>query len=127
MLMNVVLVALGGACGSVLRYGAGLAAARWLGVGFPYGTLFVNVTGSFAMGLLIECLTRRYGGADAQLRLLLATGVLGGYTTFSSFSLDVATLVERGALITAFVYLAVTILAGIAALFAGLALSRHLF
>ncbi len=127
MLINVVLVALGGAFGSALRYGAALLGTRWLGASFPYGTLFVNVTGSFAMGLLIEYLARRYAGAGGELRLLLATGVLGGYTTFSSFSLDVATLVERGALLTAFVYLAASILVGIAALFAGLALARHLF
>ncbi|KTR06183.1 camphor resistance protein CrcB [Aureimonas ureilytica] len=125
--MNWLLVALGGGLGSVLRYGAGLAAARWLGTAFPFGTLFVNVTGSFAMGVLVEFLARRYGGADANLRLLLATGVLGGYTTFSSFSLDFATLAERGELATAFVYLAVTILAGLGALFAGLALARQVF
>ncbi|KTQ85580.1 camphor resistance protein CrcB [Aureimonas ureilytica] len=126
-MMNFLLVALGGGLGSVLRYGAGLAAARWLGTAFPFGTLFVNVTGSFAMGVLVEFLARRYGGADANLRLLLATGVLGGYTTFSSFSLDFATLAERGELATAFVYLAVTILAGLGALFAGLALARQVF
>ncbi|WP_062222575.1 fluoride efflux transporter CrcB [Aureimonas sp. D3] len=126
-MMNFLLVAVGGGLGSVLRYGAGLAAARWLGTAFPFGTLFVNVTGSFVMGLLVEFLARRYGGADANLRLLLATGVLGGYTTFSSFSLDFATLAERGELGTAFVYLAVTILAGLGALFAGLALARQVF
>ncbi len=126
-MMNFLLVAVGGGLGSVLRYGAGLAAARWLGTAFPFGTLFVNVTGSFAMGVLVEFLARRYGGADANLRLLLATGVLGGYTTFSSFSLDFATLAERGELATAFVYLAVTILAGLGALFAGLALARQVF
>ncbi len=126
-MLNVFLVAAGGAFGSVLRYGAGLAATRLLGPAFPYGTLFVNVTGSFAMGLLIEYLARRYAGAGNELRLLLATGVLGGYTTFSSFSLDVATLAERGALLTAFVYLAASILVGVGSLFAGLALARHLF
>ncbi|WP_062234419.1 fluoride efflux transporter CrcB [Aureimonas sp. N4] len=126
-MMNFLLVAVGGGLGSVLRYGAGLAAARWLGTAFPFGTLFVNVTGSFAMGVLVEFLARRYGGADANLRLLLATGVLGGYTTFSSFSLDFATLAERGELATAFAYLAVTILVGLGALFAGLALARQVF
>jgi len=126
-MMNFLLVAVGGGLGSVLRYGAGLAAARWLGTAFPFGTLFVNVTGSFAMGVLVEFLARRYGGADAQLRLLLATGVLGGYTTFSSFSLDFAALADRGELTTAFLYLAVTILVGIGALFAGLVVARQVF
>jgi CrcB protein len=127
-MMNLVLVAVGGGVGSLLRFGAALAATRWLGPAFPFGTLFVNVTGSFAMGVLIEWLARRHAGAAGEgLRLFLATGVLGGYTTFSTFSLDVAALAERGALATAFVYLAASILVGVGALFAGLAVARHLF
>ncbi|WP_062115899.1 fluoride efflux transporter CrcB [Aureimonas sp. AU40] len=127
-MLNVVLVAVGGGLGSLLRYGAAVAATRWFGSAFPFGTLFVNVTGSFVMGVLIEYLARRYAGtAGAGLRLFLATGILGGYTTFSTFSLDVAVLAERGALLTAFVYLAASILVGVGALFAGLALARHLY
>ncbi|ALN73737.1 fluoride efflux transporter CrcB [Aureimonas sp. AU20] len=127
-MLNVVLVAVGGGLGSLLRYGAAVAATRWFGPAFPFGTLFVNVTGSFAMGVLVEYLSRRYAGtAGAALRLFLATGILGGYTTFSTFSLDVAVLAERGALLTAFLYLAASILVGVGALFAGLALARHLF
>ena len=127
MTANVLLVALGGALGSVLRYGLGLLGARLLGAGFPHGTLFVNLTGSFAMGLLVEVLARRYAGSDAAVRLFLATGVLGGYTTFSTFSLDVASLAQRGDLLLAALYLSASVVLGIAALFAGLALGRHLF
>ncbi len=82
-MLNVVLVAIGGALGSVARYGVSLAAGRWLGLGFPYGTLFVNITGSFAMGALIAWLGRHVE-MPPEWRLFLAVGVLGGYTTFSS-------------------------------------------
>lgn len=124
MVKQILLVALGGAFGSVCRYLVGLASIRLWGVGFPWGTLVVNVAGSFAMGVLIELLARRFD-ASAELRLLLATGVLGGFTTFSSFSLDAAVLWERGEAMTAFVYIAATVIVGIAALFAGLSLARH--
>lgn len=92
-------VALGGAAGSVARYACSLAALRWLGTGFPWGTLFVNVTGSFAIGVLASLATadgRPLLGPDA--RALLLVGVLGGFTTFSSFSLETLSLARSGAL-----------------------------
>ena len=81
------LVFLGGGLGSAARYAATSVVGRVAGAGFPWGTLFVNVAGSLAMGIVIAWLARRSGG-DATLRLLLATGFLGGFTTFSAFSLD---------------------------------------
>ena len=95
-------VALGGALGSVARYACSTGAARWLGAGFPYGTLFVNVAGSFAIGLLAALVAsdgRPSLGADARAFLLV--GVLGGFTTFSSFSLETLELARGGALAAA--------------------------
>lgn len=125
ILRDIALVAIGGAVGSVLRYLAGVAASALFGMGFPYGTFFVNVTGSFAMGVLIEVIARRFEASEA-LRLLIATGVLGGYTTFSSFSLDTAALWERGQQLLALGYVAASLGLGIAALFCGLWLARSL-
>ncbi|MEQ8481297.1 MAG: fluoride efflux transporter CrcB [Hoeflea sp.] len=119
------LVFLGGGLGAVCRHAAGAAVTRLAGVAFPYGTLAVNILGSFAMGLLIAWLARR-SGADAHLRLLLATGFLGGFTTFSAFSLDVATLYERGALTAAAAYVIASVAVSIVALFSGLWLMRQL-
>jgi CrcB protein len=97
--MMYVWVALGGAVGSVARYACSVAALRWLGSGFPWGTLLVNVVGSFAIGMLASLATadgRPLLGPDA--RALLLVGVLGGFTTFSSFSLETLTLARNGAL-----------------------------
>ena len=97
--MTVLWVALGGALGSVARYACSGIAVRWLGAGFPYGTLFVNVTGSFTIGLLAALVAsdgRPSLGADARAFLLV--GVLGGFTTFSSFSLETLNLARSGAL-----------------------------
>ena len=97
--MTFLWVALGGALGSVTRYALSGIAVRWLGAGFPYGTLFVNVTGSFTIGLLAALAAadgRPSLGADARAFLLV--GVLGGFTTFSSFSLETLNLARSGAL-----------------------------
>ena len=97
--MTYLWVALGGALGSVARYACSTAAARWLGAGFPYGTLFVNVAGSFAIGLLAALVSsdgRPVLGIDARAFVLV--GVLGGFTTFSSFSLETLELARGGAL-----------------------------
>ena len=97
--MVYVWVALGGAAGSVARYACSVAALRWLGIGFPWPTLFVNVLGSFAIGMLAALVTadgRPLLGPDA--RALLLVGVLGGFTTFSSFSLETLNLARAGAL-----------------------------
>jgi len=121
------LVALGGGLGAWLRHLTGRA---WLALvgpvtasAFPFSTLTVNVVGSLAMGLLVGWLARHGTGGD-HLRLLLGVGVLGGYTTFSSFALEFALFVERGALGTAAFYVALSLAAGFGGLFAGLWLMR---
>ena len=119
-------VALGGAIGAVLRYQTGGAMARWLGpstaAAFPWATLTVNVAGSFAMGLLAGWLARHDHGES--WRLLLGVGVLGGFTTFSAFSLELLTLVERGAPGLALAYALVSVAAGLAGLWLGVAAMR---
>jgi len=97
--------------------------ARAFGVAFPYGTLAVNVIGGFLMGLFIELLARRFDGSP-ELRLFIAIGILGGFTTFSSFSLDVVVLWERGELATALFYVLASVILSIGALFLGLWLAR---
>lgn len=122
-MFHLFLVALGGAIGAGLRHLANLAALRLVGPGFPWGTLAINVAGSMAMGLFIGWMALR-AQASNELRLFVATGVLGGFTTFSAFSLDFATLVERGAAMSAFGYAGASFVLSILALFAGLALMR---
>lgn len=117
---DVLLVAVGGGVGAAARHMVGLASLRVLGPGFPYGTMIVNVLGSLLMGLLIEWLARR----GATLRPLLATGVLGGFTTFSTFSLDAVALWERGEGGAAALYVAASVALGLGGLIAGLAVGR---
>jgi CrcB protein len=123
--MTVFWVALGGALGSVARYAFSGVAVRWLGAGFPYGTLFVNVTGSFTIGLLAALVAsdgRPLLGADARAFLLV--GVLGGFTTFSSFSLETLNLARSGALGPAILNVAASVvlcLAGVSLGFASAA------
>ena len=93
-MINIILVALGGAFGSVARYLVGVWTLRRFGPNFPWGTLTVNIVGCFAIGLLSEVIARRLN-ASPEMRLLLVTGFLGGFTTFSAFSLDVISLFER--------------------------------
>ncbi|MEM0898439.1 MAG: fluoride efflux transporter CrcB [Pseudomonadota bacterium] len=123
MWINVLLVGMGGALGASGRYLSGVAAMRLFGPGFPWGTVFVNLVGSLAMGLLIGWLANRTQPAP-QLQVFVATGVLGGFTTFSAFSLDAVTLWERGETLAAFGYVLGTVVVGIAALFAGLSIMR---
>ncbi|WP_102958498.1 fluoride efflux transporter CrcB [Mangrovicella endophytica] len=120
---QILLVAVGGAVGSVARHLVSVASTRIAGSAFPWGTMTVNIVGSFLMGIFIEVLARRLGGS-AELRLLVATGFLGGFTTFSSLTLDAAVIFERGEVITALAYVAASVIIGLAALFAGLALAR---
>jgi len=122
--MGFLIVFLGGGLGAALRHGINLACARVLGTAFPYATLFENVTGSLAMGLLAAYFAFK-GDASQHWRLLLTTGILGGYTTFSAFSLDVALLYERGELALAALYVGSSVALSILGLFAGLALVRH--
>jgi CrcB protein len=121
--MVYLIVFLGGGIGAALRHGVNVAAARVAGTAFPYGTLTVNVVGSLAMGLIAAYFAFR-GDASQHWRLFLTTGILGGFTTFSAFSLDVALLYERGELGLAALYVAVSVGVSIAALFAGFALVR---
>lgn len=115
------LVFLGGGLGAMARHGVNLTAARLFGIAFPWGTLTVNVVGSLVMGLLTGWFALRAGAAETQhLRLFLTTGVLGGFTTFSAFSLDVALIWERGEHGTAAAYVAASVLLSVAGLFAGL-------
>ncbi|HVV92348.1 MAG TPA: fluoride efflux transporter CrcB [Hyphomicrobiales bacterium] len=118
------LVVVGAGIGGGLRHLVNIGAARLLGIHFPWGTLTVNLVGSFVMGLLAAWFALRFSGGGQALRLLLTTGILGGFTTFSSFSLDAVLLWERGATGVAALYVAVSVAVGIAALVAGLALGR---
>ncbi|PYG30337.1 fluoride efflux transporter CrcB [Pelagimonas varians] len=114
-------VALGGALGAVLRYLTSLGAMRLIGAGFPWGTVIVNIAGSFAMGVIVVVLAHMSGTRFAPL---LMTGLLGGFTTFSAFSLDAVTLYERGDVTLAAGYVLSSVVLSIAALFAGLLLAR---
>ena len=119
------LVFFGGGIGAALRHGVNLLSARLLGAAFPYATLIENVSGSLLMGLLAGYFAFK-GEASQPMRLFLATGVLGGYTTFSAFSLDTALRWERGEVALAAAYVLGSVALSIAGLFVGLALMRHL-
>ncbi len=119
------IVFLGAGCGGAVRHGVNLAAARLFGLGFPYGTLAVNVAGSLGMGLLAGYFALKADHGQAW-RLFLATGVLGGFTTFSAFSLDTALLCERGQAGLALVYALASVGVSVGALFLGLRLVRLL-
>ncbi|WP_339631972.1 fluoride efflux transporter CrcB [uncultured Sneathiella sp.] len=122
--MNMFLsVAIGGALGACARYGVAQIMLRQLGPGYPYGTLFVNIVGSLLMGVLIELIALRWSPSP-ELRVLLVTGFLGGFTTFSAFSLDVALMVEKGETLPAAGYILMSVALSIAGLFAGLHLMR---
>lgn len=123
--MGYLLVFLGGGFGAMLRHGVNLGAARWLGLNFPWGTAVVNVTGSLIMGLIAGWFALR-ADASQGWRLFLTTGILGGYTTFSAFSLDTAVLYERGDIGLAAAYVAGSVVLSIAGLFAGLWIIRSL-
>ena len=122
--MSYVIVFLGGGIGAALRHGINILAARILGTGFPHGTLIINVTGSLIMGLVAAWFAFK-GDASHHWRLFLTTGILGGYTTFSAFSLDAALLYERGEIGSAALYVLGSVVLSIAGLFAGLYLVRH--
>ncbi|HNN93265.1 MAG TPA: fluoride efflux transporter CrcB [Pseudomonadota bacterium] len=128
--MRLLLVCLGGALGSGLRYLFGLLSARLLGLTFPFGTLGVNLLGSFLISLIIGLsLSVGVGGSapiSPTLRLFLTTGVMGGLTTYSAFNHEVLTLLEDGAQPRALLYVAVTLLGCLAMGASGLWLSRQL-
>ena len=113
----------GGGLGAVARYWVQLMAARLIGAGFPWGTLAVNVLGGLAMGA-ISGWYMSHGNPTTHSRLFLTTGVLGGFTTFSAFSLEVAQMLERGSALTAAGYSLASVLFSIMAVFMGFALLR---
>ena len=120
------LASLGGAFGAGARYLVNAGCLAAFGPAFPWATLGVNVSGSLAMGVLAEVIANRYGGSP-ELRTLLMTGILGGFTTFSAFSLDVANLIGRDALGLAAAYTLASVVLSVLALYAGLALGRGYF
>jgi CrcB protein len=117
------IVFLGGGVGAALRHGVNLVSARWFGTSFPWHTLFENVSGSLVMGLLAAYFALK-GNAAQDWRLFLTTGILGGYTTFSAFSLDAVLLWERGQALAAAAYVAGSVGLAILGLVAGLAFVR---
>lgn len=121
MITNLLSVALGGALGASGRYLTNVGVMRLIGPGFPWGTVVANILGSFLMGVLVVTLAHKGGMRFAPL---LMTGVLGGYTTFSAFSLDAITLVERGALVQAGAYILGSVILALLALVAGMAAAR---
>jgi CrcB protein len=114
------LVFIGGGIGAALRHGANIASAQLFGITFPWGTLIVNIVGSVLIGALAAWLAFRDVGAAQHTRLFLATGVLGGFTTFSAFSLDFAVLFERGEFSQGAAYVVASVVLSLAAIFLGL-------
>lgn len=123
MFFTALQVALGGAIGATARYLVGVATRTLFGIGFPWGTLTVNILGSALMGVLVVAIARKGG---QHLAPFLMIGVLGGFTTFSSFSLDVVTLYERGEVLTSAGYALASVVLSVVALFAGMAAARVL-
>ena len=117
-------VGIGGGIGAILRYLVGAAFLQRFGPGFPWGTFVINVTGSFFIGVIAQLALTRAFGITPNVRLFAATGVLGGYTTFSTFSLDTVTLVEDGAAPLALLYAAGSVIAGLFAAYLGQVLAR---
>ncbi len=111
-------VALGGAIGAVARYGVNISATHLFGHGFPWGTLIVNILGSFLMGVAIVKLSQMQ--ISPELRTMMITGFLGAFTTFSTFSLDTITLWERGDVMQSFLYIMASVMISITALFVAL-------
>ncbi|PZO84838.1 MAG: fluoride efflux transporter CrcB [Micavibrio aeruginosavorus] len=122
-MMNILAVALGGAAGSVMRHLSGKAALSLFGLSFPYGTLFVNVFGSFLMGVAIGAFAL-HGNVPQEMKSLVTVGFLGGFTTFSAFSLDIVTLYEQGDIGLAALYVVLSLILSLLAIFAGLILMR---
>lgn len=122
--MKVILaIAAGGAVGAVTRHYLNAHVTHWFGDAFPWGIFVVNVAGSFAMGILVESMAL-YWSPSQELRAFLTVGLLGAFTTFSTFSLQVALLYERGELLLAAVYVSASVLLAVGGLFAGLAVVR---
>ncbi len=125
MIGTILQVAAGGAIGASGRYLTGVAATKLIGHGYPWGTMIVNVVGSFAMGMLVVYLMSKDGGT--RYGPFLMVGLLGGFTTFSSFSLDTLTIFERGEALSALIYVLATVVLSILAIVAGLTVARGLW
>ena len=121
--MGFLIVFIGGGIGAALRHGVNLVFARVFSMGFPHATLFENVSGSFVLGVIAALFAFR-SGIPQQWQLFVITGIVGGYTTFSTFSLDVALLYERGEVGLAAFYVLLSVVLSIGGLFGGLALVR---
>ena len=124
---NLLLVGLGGGLGSIARYLVGVQTLRLLGAGWPFGTFAVNILGGLFMGLLVGLLAHRGGGDQERWRLLLAVGVLGGFTTFSAYTLEVALMLQRREYGPAVLYATASTVLALTALFVGLLAARRLF
>ncbi len=124
---RLLLVFLGGGAGALARFWVGTLALRWLGPAWPYGTFAVNIAGGFLMGALAGWLAHRGGADQDQYRVLLGVGVLGGFTTFSAFSLETALMIEKRVYGQAVSYAAASVLLSVGALFIGLLLARRVF
>jgi len=123
--MNYLLIAIGGGLGSILRYVMQSVVGHLTGMDFPYGTLIVNISGSIVMGLFIGWMSAHTDLKNANdVRLFIAIGILGGYTTFSSFSLDAIVLYEKGKLMAMAVYVVSSVVISLLGVFAGLKLMR---
>ena len=118
-------VAAGGAIGSVARYLVGVISGKLLGVNFPWGTLFINVSGSFLIGLFIALFATKWD-LPQTARVFLTVGICGGYTTFSTFSLDAWYLIERGEMAASLAYMGASVVLSLAALIGALHLVRTL-
>jgi fluoride exporter len=123
-MLNLLLVAAGGALGSAARYLLGTQTLRAFGPGWPYGTFAANLIGGFLMGVLVSVLAHRGGADQERLRLLLGVGVLGGFTTFSAYSLEMSRMLETGAYAQAAAYGSASVFLAVAALFGGMILTR---
>ena len=118
------LVAVGGAIGSVLRYGTGVFVGTLWRNSFPLGTLLINIVGSLLMGLFVGLMARLLPTWQSDARLFFAVGVLGGFTTFSSFSLDAISMIERGDVLLATLYVVLSVAIAVPALYIGLIIMR---
>ena len=123
MISTIGVVALGGALGALARYGVNIGSVQLFGHGFPWATLIVNILGSFLMGVVVELLALRLS-VSPEVRVFLVTGVLGGFTTFSAYSLDIANMLERKDVALAGLYACGSLGGGVVALFFGLWLVR---
>jgi CrcB protein len=124
---KLLLVAVGGAAGALARYGLGVQTLRMWGSAWPYGTFLANILGGLLMGVLVGYLAHRGGPDQERLRILLGVGVLGGFTTFSAFSLETALMIERRTYGQAFGYALASVVLSVTALFFGLLLARKAF